>query len=274
MNVKQKQDFSIKIHGINITNPHKIYYPKANISKLDLINYYRKIFSKMKPFIIDRPISMVRSPHGITQENFYQKHPSESFPSFIERVKIKEAKGTTGVYITIDELDDILYLVNLGVLEFHVTLSKISDFEHPDQLVFDFDPDEATSFEYVIDGCLKVREILLAQGFKPKLKTSGGKGFHVYASIHKKLTWEESKAYAKSIALKLATDEPEKFTTELRKAKRVGKVFVDYLRNQRGATAICTYSTRAREGAPVSMPIKWAEIREVSPQYFKLRNFI
>lgn len=228
----------------------------------------------MKPFLLNRPISMVRAPHGINSINFYQKHPQESFPNYIERVKLRENKGGSGVYITIDELDDVLFLVNLGVLEFHTTLSTTKDFEHPDQIVFDFDPAPDAPWEYVIDGCLEIRTLLKKEGMKPKLKTTGGKGFHVYADVVKKRAWKDAKVYAKAMAQILVDKNPEKYTLQLLKKNRVGKVFIDYLRNERGATAICSYSTRARAGAPISKPIGWSEIDKVKPNQFTVTDYI
>lgn len=262
----------MKIVGVEITNPDKILFPESKITKLDIAQYYEKVADKILPELKNRQISLVRSPEGIGEVKFYQKHPSESFPDYIERVKIKEKEGT-GIYIEIDSLNDIIYLVNIGVLEFHAGNSLLSDYEHPDRIIFDLDPSEDASFDFVFQGALILKYLLDKLGLKNSVKTSGGKGFHVIAELKKKMNWEETKDYTKAIADSVVEHFPDKFTTALPKHKRKGKVFIDYLRNTRGGTTVAAYSTRARENAPVSMPIDWQDIEKVKPDQFTIKDF-
>ncbi len=263
---------SIEIRGIKVTHPNKILYPKSKITKLDIINYYLKVEKKFLEVLDDRILSLVRAPEGIDKQKFFQKHPAENFPDYIDKIKIKEKEGV-GYYITIDQIEDIIYLVNLGVLEFHVGNSTAADFEHPTRIIFDLDPGEGSKYEYIVEGSYELKDILDDMGLKNSVKTSGGKGFHIIAELDKKTTWKESKDLSFEIAKELAGNSPIKFTTSLPKEDRVGRVFIDYLRNERGATAIAAYSTRAREGASISMPISWKDVEKVKPNEFTIKDF-
>lgn len=267
---KIKNNEEIEVKGVRVTHPGRILYPKSKITKLDIINYYIKAEKKILPFLKDRTISMVRSPGGIDEGSFYQKHPTEDFPDYIKRVKIKEKEGLD-TYITIDEIEDLIYLVNLGVLEFHVGNSLISDYEHPHRIIFDLDPGEGAKYEYIVEGSYALKEILDEAKLKNSVKTSGGKGFHIIAELGGKMEWDDAKDVSLQIAKILESKFPDKFTTKLLKKDRVGKVFIDYLRNERGATAICAYSTRARENAPISMPIDWKDVEKVKPNQFTMK---
>lgn len=262
---------TIEISGVKVTNPGRILFPKSKITKLDVVNYYVKVQNKILPFLKDRTISMVRSPGGINNGKFYQKHPSENFPDYIERVKIKEKEGPD-IYITIDQVEDLIYLVNLGVLEFHVGNSTILDYEHPDKIIFDLDPGEGARYEYIIEGSYELKNILDNMNLKNLVKTSGGKGFHIIGELNEKMSWKESKSMSLDIARELESKYPKKFTTSLPKENRVGKVFIDYLRNERGGTTVAAYSTRAREYAPISMPINWKDVGKVKPDEFTIKS--
>lgn len=264
----------ITIRSIKITHPSKILFPKSKITKLELVNYYLKVEKLILKELKDRPITLIRSPHGLGGDiQFVQKHPSESFPEYIERVKIKEKDGHTDYYIEIDQIDDILYLLNLGVLEFHTTNSRLSDYEHPDRMIFDLDPDKELDLKHVYKCARDIKAELEERGFKPIIKTSGGKGFHIMVQIKEKMNWDEVHAYAKEIADKLALQN-DLYTTVVSKDQRKGKIFIDYLRNSRGATTVAAYSTRAKEGAPISMPIEWKDLEKTKPNQFTIKDFL
>lgn len=263
---------SIIIDNVKITHPNKVLFPESGITKLDIINYYRSVSDKFIKEVMDRPISMVRSPNGIKGPKFYQKHPTESFPEYIERVKIKE-KDEYDAYITIDQLNDILYLVNIGVLEFHIWGSKIKDIETPDRIIFDLDPSNQDDSK-LRELALLIKKILEDNGYEPLIKTSGSKGFHVYADVsEKKFSWDDIKLISKTIAESIVRINPKEYTIEFRKEKRQGKIFIDYLRNERGSTMVAPYSIRIKENAPISMPINWSDLKDISPQSFNINNY-
>ncbi len=263
---------SIFVDNVKITHPNKELFTNPSITKLDVINYYKSVSDKFIAEVKGRPISMVRSPNGIKGPKFYQKHPTESFPEYIERVKIKE-KDEYDAYITIDHLNDILYLVNIGVLEFHIWGSKIESIETPDRIIFDLDPSTEDDSK-LRELALIIKKILEDNNYKPLIKTSGSKGFHVYADISSKnFTWDDLKLISKTIAESVVRINPKEYTIEFNKVNRKGKIFIDYLRNQRGSTMVAPYSLRIKEGAPISMPITWSELENTKPQTFNIKNF-
>jgi len=260
------------IAGVEIIHPNKILFPESGITKLDLARYYEKVSEKILTYLKNRPVSLVRAPEGITEQKFYQKHPSENFPQYIERVKIKEKEGY-GVYITIDNLNDIIFLVNLGVIEFHVWGSTLPNLDVPDTLVIDLDPAPDCPWEYVPRLAMVIKERFEGDGYKPLVKTSGVKGYHVIIT-NDKLTindWDKAKEYTKRIAEEIVEKFPEMATLEMHKENRKGKVFIDYLRNSRGATNVCAFSARTHNGGTVSMPISWEQVQEgIKPDYYKI----
>lgn len=266
---------SITVNSVRITKPNKLLYLNPAISKLEVIEYYGTVSKHFINELSGRPISMVRAPEGAKGHNFYQKHPTESFPEYIERVVIKE-KSKDGVYITIDGLNDITYLVNIGVLEFHIWGSKIDDIEHPDRIILDLDP--SVTNENVVDDLrelsLSVKELFEANGYKPLIKTSGSKGFHIYADVKEfNYSWDELKVVAKTIAEKIVKQNPKKYTIEFNKKDRGTKIFIDYLRNQRGATMVAPYSLRSKEGACISFPFAWDKLKNITPTFFTIKNY-
>jgi bifunctional non-homologous end joining protein LigD len=263
----------INIADVTITHPDKVLYPDFGITKLDIAKYYEKVAPLILPHLQNRPVSLVRTPDGVNKFRFFQKHPTENFPDYIDRVKIQE-KEKIGVYITIDQLNDIIYLVNLGVLEFHTWLAKLPNLENPDTIVFDFDPDSEAPYEYLVDAIDVLKEKLEKKKIKSFLKTSGGKGFHIMIPLKTKYTWEEVRDFSKGLAEELVKEFPEKFTLEMKKVDRKGKVFIDYLRNSRGATNVCAFSTRAYKNAPISAPISWQEYISVKPDEININNKI
>lgn len=260
------------VAGVQLTNPDRILYPEQGITKRSLAEYYESVADLMLPHIAGRPLTVVRCPRGHENHCFYQKHVTESFPDTIRGVEIQE-KENVGVYIVIDSLTELITLVQFGVLEFHPWGSREDRIERPDRLIFDLDPGPDTPWEYVIHGAHLLRAKLTDLGLQSFVKTTGGKGLHIMAPLMRRTGWEELKSFGQAVAESLVTREPEKYLATMSKAKRQGKVFIDYLRNSRGATSIAAFSTRARTHAPVATPIRWDELSmELNPAAYTVEN--
>ncbi len=245
-----------EVAGVRLSNPGKVLYPGQGLTKLDLARYYEAVADRILPYLKNRPLTLVRCPEGQARQCFYQKHVSEQFAASIDRVDVGEDQP----YGAIDSLEGLLALVQMGVLELHIWGAHKDRIEQPDYIVFDLDPDEGLGWERVVAGARTVRERLTDLGLETFLKTTGGKGLHVVAPLTRKLSWDDVKAFTKAISEAIVADEPTLYTSKLPKVRRQGKIFIDYLRNGRGATSICAYSTRARPGAPVSAPLFWEEL--------------
>jgi bifunctional non-homologous end joining protein LigD len=215
---------------------------------------------------------LVRCPEGHAADCFYQKHANESVPEIIGRVKIPEGKKT-GIYMVADSLEAVVGLVQLGVLEFHTWGAKRDFLDRPDRIIIDLDPDPDVPWKSVMEAAQLVRTLLNELDLECFLKTTGGKGLHVAFPLQRIHTWDEIKEFAKAIAEHLVRLIPDRFIANMSKQKRKGKIYVDYLRNAKGATAIAAYSTRARPLAPVSVPIAWSELSDdVRSDHFTVKN--
>jgi bifunctional non-homologous end joining protein LigD len=215
----------------------------------------------MLPHVGRRPLTLVRCPEGRQKHCFFQKHPRQGLPEVVRRIPIREERKTAD-YLYVSDLAGLLALVQNGVLEIHTWGCHIDRVERPDQLVFDLDPDEALPFSATSDAAFELRERLHALGLTSFLKTTGGKGLHVVVPLLRRHTWDEHKAFARGFVEQMARETPALFVTEAKKSLRKGRVFLDYLRNGRGATAVAPYSPRAREGAPVATPLTWEELEK------------
>jgi bifunctional non-homologous end joining protein LigD len=247
-------------HGIRLTHPERVLFPEQGLRKQDLADYYAAVADRLLPHLARRPLSLVRCPQGRARQCFFQKHDTGGFPDAMKRVAIEEGSGKTADYFYLDDLAGLLAGVQMGVLEFHGWGCRIDRLEQPDRLVFDLDPDEGLGFAAVRDAAFQLRDELAALGLRTVPMVTGGKGVHVVAPLVRRAGWAEVKALAKGIAGRLAAAEPARFTATMAKAKRQGRIFIDWLRNERGATAIAPYSTRARKGAPVATPVAWDEL--------------
>lgn len=245
--------------GVALTHPEREEYP--GISKAHLIAYYEAVAERMLPHIVKRPLSLVRSPRGGFEHTFFQKHDSGGFPAQFKRIPIVEPNGTGEDSLYVDGFGGVVAGVQMNTLEFHIWGSHIADIEKPDRIIFDIDPDEGLDFEAVRDAALHIRETLGKWALDSFAMVTGGKGIHVIAPLQPLLEWPEVKLFCKTFADKLATNEPERFTSNIRKAARKGRMFVDYLRNERGSTAVAPFSTRARAGAPCAVPVGWEELK-------------
>jgi bifunctional non-homologous end joining protein LigD len=230
------------------------------LTKLEMARYYDDVASWMLPHLARRPLTLVRCPEGYTRQCFFQKHAVNNFPETILRVPIKEDNGSTGIYVAIDSAAGLLSLVQMGVLEYHVWGSHMETVDYPDQIVFDFDPDPELPFSRVIDGARLMHDLLEGLGLQSFVKTTGGKGLHVVAPIAPTRHWDVVKPFTKALAESMQQLDPSRFIVNMSLKKRTGKIYVDYLRNGRGATYITAFSTRRRPGAPVSTPLRWEEL--------------
>jgi bifunctional non-homologous end joining protein LigD len=257
---------------IELTNPDKVLYPEAGITKREIAEYYRAIGEWMLPHLEGRPLTLVRCPNGYGAKCFYQKHVKDGTPEILTRVQVPEGDGT-GIYMAADSVEAIVALLQMGVLEIHPWGSRVPKLDRPDRIIFDFDPDEGLGWQEVVDAATTMGDALEKLGLASFLKTTGGKGLHVVVPIEPKLPWDVVKAFTKAVAESFAATWPDKFTAKLAKASRGQKIFIDYLRNAEGATAIAPYSVRAKKNAPVSMPIDWRELRnDVRFDFFNVRN--
>jgi bifunctional non-homologous end joining protein LigD len=254
-----------------LSNPDKVLYPDIGLTKAGLADYYDQVAEWMLPHVLGRPLTLVRCPEGY-QKCFFQKHVNEKVPAAIGRIEIEEDDGRD-TYMLAETREALLGLVQMGVLEVHTWGSTKDRLERPDRLTFDLDPDPSVPWAQVIEAAQLTKTLLDELGLVSFLKTTGGKGLHIVTPIQRTHGWEEIKAFAKSVADHLVTAIPQRFTSNMAKRARKGKIFIDYLRNARGATAIAAYSTRAKPGAPVSVPIAWDELSEAIPSdYFTVMN--
>jgi bifunctional non-homologous end joining protein LigD len=266
------RDDKMKIGTIDLTNPDRLLYPEQGITKRELALFYEKIADRILPHLAGRPLTLVRCPQGHQKECFYQKHVGENLPDWVRRVPIKEG-GSVGKYVVIDSLPGLIALVQMGVLEIHTWGSRVDRIEQPDRLTFDLDPDAELPWARVIEAARALRRKLAGLGLNAFVKTTGGKGLHIVVPIVRKYRWDEIKPFCKSLAESMTREEPERYLATMSKAKRKGKIFIDYLRNGRGATAVAAYSTRAKSGAPVSAPVSWEEVAAgIRPDQFNVRN--
>ncbi|WP_380871721.1 DNA ligase D [Sphingomonas sp. DBB INV C78] len=256
---------------VTISNRERVIFPESSITKGELADYYAAVAPVMLPWVGSRPISLVRCPQGRAKKCFFQKHDAGSFGEAVKHVGIVEKDGHEEPYLFIDTAEGLLTCVQMGTIEFHGWGARIEDVEKADRLVFDLDPDEGLDFEAVRDAAFHFREILRSIGLETFPMVTGGKGIHVIAPLVPEAEWPEVKDFAHRLAQAAAQAEPQKFTAALPKAQRKGRIFVDYLRNQRGATAVMPYAVRARPEAPVAAPVTWKEMETIDrPSHFHI----
>ena len=254
----------IIIEGVKITNPDKVIFEDPKITKEDVVLYYSKVSQLMLPFVRHRVISIVRCPKGVSQTCFYKKHP-DSGRKGITSIPVIIGSGETEEYFYIEDTSGLIYEAQMGTLEFHIWGSSTNQLEKPDMLVFDLDPDEGMDISRIRQGVRDIRSILSELSLNSYLKTSGGKGYHVVVPLKPVVTWDVFYDFAKRVAEVMEKKWPDLYTSNSRKTKRTGKIFIDWIRNGRGATSVAPYSLRARKGAKVSMPIAWDELDTVAP---------
>lgn len=261
-----------RVAGIRLSHPDRVLYPDQGITKYELANYYAQVADRMLPHLAGRPLTIVRCPQGRQKKCFYQKHFTDRLPATVKVVSIKE-KTDTRPYITIEDVRGIIALVQLGALEFHPWGSRTDRLEYPDQMVFDLDPGPDITLPQLVEGCRLLRNRLQVLGLESFVKTSGGKGFHIVVPLVRRSAWDDVKTFSGAVSTDLTRRYPNLFIATMSKAKRTSKIFVDYLRNARGATSVAPYSARAQSGAPVSAPLAWRELDEgVKPDMVTVEN--
>lgn len=261
----------MEIAGIEISHPEKLIFPQAKITKLQMVEYYESVAEEMLPFLKNRPLTLHRFPDGIDKDGFYQKKAADYFPKFIKTIKVKTEEGHN-TQIICNSKKSLIYLANQGTLGFHIWLSKKDKLYKPDKVVFDLDPSK-NDFEKVKKAAKFTGDFLRRKNKEPQLMTSGKSGFHIYYSIRRTKTFDELRPELKELAEELAAQHTEVFTTSVRKNKREGKVFIDYLRNAYAQTSVCPYSLRPTKTAGVAMPIEWGELKNIkAANQYNIKN--
>ncbi|MET0529970.1 MAG: non-homologous end-joining DNA ligase [Microvirga sp.] len=263
---------SIEVAGVPLTSPDRLLWEDQGLTKQELAEFYASIADWLLPHLVNRPLTLIRCPAGAEKKCFVQRHSWAGMSSLIHTDQVPDEKGTLEA-LSVGDIQGVVALVQSGVLEMHVWGATLADLERPDRLIFDFDPDEGLEWPRVIDAAKTMRKRLKAMGLESFVKTTGGKGLHVVVPVTPKATWKEAFAFTRSVAEAMASDEPDRYTTTSLKQERKGKIFIDYLRNNREASAIAPYSTRSRPGAPVATPVAWEELTaELKPNGFTVEN--
>jgi bifunctional non-homologous end joining protein LigD len=248
---------------VTISNPDRVIFPEADITKGELADYYEAMAALVLGTASGRPLSLVRCPQGRAKQCFFQRHGAENLGDAIRTLDVLGKDGKTRAYLYIDDKTGLLECVQMGSIELHGWGAKADDIERPDRMIFDLDPDEGLDFNDVRKGAIDLKQQLSDLGLVSFPMLSGGKGIHVVVPLTPQAEWPEVTDFARRFASALAGAEPDRYTATMSKAKRKGRIFIDWLRNQRGSTAILPYSVRARPGAPVAAPIAWSEVSEV-----------
>ncbi len=263
---------AITTQAPHLTHPERVLFPGAKLTKQGLADYYSAIAERILPELEDRPVAYVRCPEGASKDCFFQRHPGKGIPATLRRVSIREGTGEND-YLVLDSVTDLLALVQLGALELHAWGSRVDEIEQPDRLTFDLDPAPGVPWARTIEAAKLVHEKLAGLGLESFVKTTGGKGLHVVSPLVRGATWDECADFAKAFAKGLEQEHPGSFISEASKAKRRNRIFIDYLRNARGATTVVSYSPRARPHAPVATPLAWRELtKRLDPTAFDAKS--
>jgi bifunctional non-homologous end joining protein LigD len=252
-----------EIAGVKISSPDRVLYARPKITKLDLAEYFLAVSERMLPYCGGRPLSLVRCPEGPAKQCFFQKHTKKGMPAALKSVPVEEGDGEVADYLMVDSAAGLVSVAQIGGIEIHLWGSRAKTLEKPDRLVFDLDPDPSVEFATVREAARYVRKLLQTAGLETFPLVTGGKGIHVVAPLDASQDWEIIKSFAKGVATKLAENEPDRFVATMSKAKRKGRIFIDWLRNERGSTAIAPYSPRAKPEGSVAVPVSWTELSRV-----------
>jgi bifunctional non-homologous end joining protein LigD len=256
------------------THVERVYWPGRRYTKGDLLEYYEGVAPYILPHLKDRPVVLKRFPRGIRKPSFFQKNVQGRVPRFVKRALIPAKSVARDVrYVVCNNLETLLYLGNIGTIELHPWSSRITRREFPDFMVFDLDPGSRTTFDTVVDAAHRTRVLLDELGLPSYPKTSGKRGIHIYVPLGARYSYEHVRKFARGVAEQLMLQHPKLLTAKRGEERRVGKVFVDYLRNSVGQTTVAPYSPRASESATVSTPLDWKEVKEgLSPEAFTIRT--
>jgi bifunctional non-homologous end joining protein LigD len=260
--------------GVKITHPEKILDAESGLTKRALAEYFEAVADNMLPHVADRPLSVVRCPDGNRKPCFFQKHTGVGTAHEVKSVSIRNRKnGEKEEFLTVDSVEGLIGLAQMGVLEVHTWGCRNESVDQPDRIVFDLDPDSAIKWEMLASTALEFRKRLNKVGLKSFLKGTGGKGLHVVAPIVPEYDWRTIKEFAHELVLQLEREQPKLYVSKMSLAARKGRIFLDYLRNDRESTSVAPYSPRARSGAPVSMPLKWDELKLGEMPKFHISDF-
>lgn len=259
---------------VEITHPDKILFGKSGLTKTDLINYYQAIAPIMMPYLKDRPISMQRFPQGLADEGFFQKDASDYFPSWVTRVPVATQTKDVVNYVVIDKPATLIYLANQNCITPHTWLSKTDNLNKPDKMIFDLDPAKNLTFTAIQEVAQKLKKVLDDLELPTFCMLTGSRGAHIVVPLKRVHTFDEVREFAHDIASLLAKQFPKLITVDMQKAKRGKRIFIDWLRNGFGATAVAPYAVRAHENAPVAMPVTWQELlkRDMTSQKYTIKN--
>ncbi len=265
---------SAEVAGVRLTHPDKILDEGSRLTKRQLAEYFAAVAEHMLPHIADRPLSIVRCPEGSGKPCFFQKHIGRGLPAGVDSVPVPaKTGGATEEYLTISKAEGLVGLAQMGVLEIHPWGSRNESLETPDRLIIDLDPDPDLPWQQVVESAMEVRGLMQHLGLETFVKSTGGKGIHVVAPIRPEREWPEVKEFAHNFVLMMERANPKLYLTKMTKSARTGRIFLDYLRNERGATAVAPFSPRARAGARVAMPLTWAELKRTDAKQFAVANF-
>ena len=248
-----------RVAGVTLTHPDRVLYPEQGVTKLDLAGYYEDVGARMLRYVARRPLTLVRCPQGREGPCFFQKHVGDVASPHVHGVRVRERDGMA-LYVFIDDVPGLVALVQIGVLELHPWGSRNDDIERPDRMVFDLDPGPGVPWETTVRAAHEIRERLARLDLVSFPRLTGGRGLHVVVPLDRRAVWSRVAGFARAVAEAMAADAPHTFVVTASKERREGRIFVDYLRNTRGATAVASYSTRARPGAPVATPLRWDEV--------------
>jgi bifunctional non-homologous end joining protein LigD len=258
------EDQTVKVAGISISHAGRVVFEGAGITKADVARYYDAAGDRLMNEAGNRPVSLLRCPSGALEDCFFQKHAGKGFPDEIDSMEIEEASGEVADYMVIRDKAGFVAAAQMGTIEFHIWGAQADDLERPDRVVFDLDPDEDLGFDAVKQAATELRGLLDELGLESVPMVTGGKGIHVIVPLRRGAGWETVKLFARTVASHFADQKPDRYVATMSKARRKGRVFIDWLRNERGATAVAPYSIRNRKGAPVAVPLDWAELDDVS----------
>ena len=247
------------VAGVKLSHPQRVLYPQAGVTKSDLARFYEHVAERMLPHLEDRPLTLVRAPDGMDGQRFFVRHVGAWAPRELRQFHIADGTGS-GTTMVVDDVRGLVALAQMSVLEIHPWNARTRTLERPDRIIFDLDPGPDVPWSDVVDGAKRVRDVLATLDLVSFVKTTGGKGLHVVVPLTPTGTWDDTLAFSRTMAQALARFEPARFSANLAKAGRADKIFVDYLRNRRGATAASVYSSRAQPSATVSVPVTWQDL--------------
>ncbi|MFC4175116.1 non-homologous end-joining DNA ligase [Microvirga sp. GCM10011540] len=269
---KAKDDHRVEVAGISLSHPDRVLWEEQGLTKQQLAEFYVDIAEWLLPHLVERPLTLIRCPSGAQKKCFVQRHSWAGMSDAVHRAMVPDDGGEQEILLVRD-IQSVVALVQSGVLEMHVWGATLGDLEKPDRLIFDLDPGESVDWPLVIEGAGAVRERLKGVGLDSFVKTTGGKGLHVVAPLTPRAPWKDALAFTREMAEAMAADEPDRYTTTSVKSEREGRIFIDYLRNNREASAVAPYSTRSRPGAPIATPVAWEELSpKLKPNGFTVQN--